>query len=657
MKQLVVLISLCVLTCSYGQEDTIKMLNLEGIQVTGIRADNKTPITETTILGKDVKKTYQGEEVPMVVGKTTSVTTSSDGGHPQGYTTFRLRGIDQTRINMTLNGVPLNEPEDQGVYFSNYSGFTNNIKSMQIQRGVGTSTNGVSSYAGSINFEGHDGLNKYNEFELGYGSFNTMRLNISNSTGLNDKKFALFTNFSSFSTDGYKYNSGSNGYSFFISGGYYGVKNVVKFTGFTGRSFNQMAWSAVSENDIKLDPRINYNTPVEDDDFMQSFVQLQYTRKLNSKSLLNTTIYYNRLDGQWNLDLKPLGAGTDILNYQLASNFYGLMSNYKFITNKFTFNTGIHGNLYNRQHSMGILPNSEILMYKNTGFKNELSAFMKLTYDINKLTLFGDMQLRYVTFAYSGDVTMPNLNWMFLNPKGGIVYNCNKNVRTYFSIGQSYREPTRNDMFMGEDNLITYTLVQPEQVIDYELGIGYKNNRIDIKSNLYYMDFKNEITLIGALGSNGLPLMMNVGKSFRSGFELLMDYKAIVRDKFSLTVNNNINLSHNRIIDNGNTFQPLYTPSIINNTNVVVRYKQFFIDINGKYNSFAYIDFDNKHITPSYFIMNMDLGYINQKYSLLIRINNMTNKSYYTNGYVIDNTKYFFVNAPTSVYVTLKMTL
>lgn len=657
MKKLLVLMCILTVGLTYGQEDTTKTITLEGVSVTGVRADKKTPVTSTTVTRDDIKKTYQGEEVSAVLGTTPSVTTSYDGGHPQGYTYFRLRGIDQTRVNMTLNGVPLNEPEDQGVYFSNYPGFSNNIKSMQIQRGVGTSTNGVSSYAGSINFESPTGFKKGTDLEFGYGSFNTMRFNASNSTGLSKKGFALYSNFSTFATDGYKYNSGSKGYSFFMSGGYYGEKDVVKFTAFTGRSFNQMAWAAVSEDDIANDPRTNYNTPLEDDDFMQSFAQLQYTRRLGERSLLSTTVYYNRLDGQWDLDLAPFGAGPDILNYQLASNFYGAMTNYKYVGNKLKLNVGLHGNMYDREHAMAILPDVKTTFYTNTGFKNEISGFVKAGYDIGKFTLFGDAQLRHTTFRYEGDVDMPNLQWTFFNPKGGVVYNHCKHWRIYASVGQSHREPTRNDMFMGEDNLVSYTEVTPEEVIDYEVGAGYSGDRLGVRGNVYYMDFKNEITLIGALGSNGLPLMANVENSFRSGIELDIFYKIIKKNNHTLSIGNNTNLSYNRITDGGTKFQPLYTPPVVSNTTLTYEYKKFFIGVNAKYHSTSYIDFNNEYTTPSFLVCGIDAGYTYKGVTLTGRINNITNEQYYTNGYAVGDTRYFFVNAPVSGYLTLKVAL
>ena len=292
MKKIITL--LCALTLSVSAQDTTKSISLDDIEVTGVRTDTNTPITQKILTKDDISKIYQGQEMSYILDKTPSIVSQSDGGQPNGYTTIRLRGIDQTRINMTLNGVPLNEPEDQGVYFSNYPNFAMNVKSMQIQRGMGTSANGTSSYGGSINFEGKTGVDKETTAQLGYGSFNTQRINMTYGSGI-DKKLALYAGLSAYRTDGYKYNSGGSGYSAFLSGGYYGDKNVIKFTGFNGHSINKMAWYAVSESDIKKDPRTNYNPNGENDAFDQSFAQLQYVRSLTKKSTITTTGYYNHL--------------------------------------------------------------------------------------------------------------------------------------------------------------------------------------------------------------------------------------------------------------------------------------------------------------------------------------------------------------------------
>jgi iron complex outermembrane receptor protein len=517
---------------------------------------------------------------------------------------------------------------------------------MQIQRGVGTSSNGTASYGGSINFESKTGVEKEVSAQLGYGSFNTQRANVSFGSGIMDNKTAIYTGISAYQTDGYKYHSGGGGYSIFVSGGHYGKKNTIKFTGFTGNSVNKMAWFAVSEDSIKKDPRINNNPDGEDDDFTQSFAQMQYVHGFNKYSTITTTAYCNRLDGIWGMFV----AQDTLMEFKLGSNFYGIMSNYHLEKNKVVLNIGVHGNSYDRMHSGSI---DTTTFYTNTGYKVDYSSYAKIGYTLGKFNLFSDMQIRNVGFRYNGDSTMNPLNWIFFNPKGGVTYNYSKRVNYYFSVGQSHREPTRTDMFGGYDNLVSPVDIKSEQVIDYELGSNLKANKLSFQYNLYFMDFKNEITLLGALGSNGLPLMANVDKSFRSGLELDLNYK--LTSNFTLT--NSSNYSYCRIKGGGNEYQPLYTPNLIVNQGVEYTYKNFIVGVLVKYHSESFINSDNTLTTPEFLILNANVSYKYKKYTVSAQAINITNKRYYTSGYAIGTDKYFFVNAPLSVYVTLKAEL
>lgn len=639
--------ALVIVSQSFGQDTTQLNKTLNPILVIGIRADGKTPVSQKTLKREEIQKNYQGQEVPIVLDKTPSITSASDGGHPQGYTYFRLRGMDQSRINMTLNGVPLNEPEDQGVYTSNYPGFTNIIQSMQVQRGVGTSTNGVASYAGSINFQSLTGLENTTEGNAGYGSFNTKRFNGMASTGLSKRGFALVTNISGYSSDGYKYNSGGNGLSSFVSGGYYGDKDVIRATVFNGQAINGMAWLAVSESDIKKDPRTNYNQHDASDNFKQSFYQLQYTRTFSPYTQLSTTIFYTKLDGSY--DYFSSGKRSVVL----GSNFYGVISNFQYDKNKIKFNLGVDLNNYNRDHTNYENHSADygIGSYTNEGVKNEFSAFAKLNYDLNKFTLFGDAQYRYTDFKYEGNVDMKKLTWNFFNPKIGLIYNEDKTLNYYASFGMSKREPTRTNLFGGQDNLTTLLNIKPEEVMDYELGLNLNETQLHVQANIYYMDFKNEITLLGALGSNGLPLMTNVTQSFRSGLELDFIYKSFLN---ILTFSTNLNYSYNQIKDNKITFEPLYTPKLVANQVISFDFKGISIGLMGKYQSLSYISFDNRYTSPAFVTLGTNLGYTFKNFTLSLQANNLTNNKYYTSGYVINNEKYFFVNPPANFYGTLK---
>ncbi len=649
MKQVMALFLVILSLNSFSQDTT----NLDMVPVFSIRASAKIPATYKTIQGDELRKLYQGQEIPILLNTTPSIVTSTDGGHPQGYTYYRLRGMDQTRINMTLNGVILNEPEDQGVYTSNYPMFATNLQSVQVQRGVGTSTNGVSSYAGSISFQSRTGLEQDTEIQVGYGSWNTKRFSISNSTGLSKKGFALFTSVAGYGTDGYRYHSGGKGSSAFVSGGYYGLKDIVRVTAFSGRSINQMAWLAVSEESINKNPRTNDNTNGEMDRFTQSFIQLQYIRTLNKESKVSVTGFYNRLDGNWDFNLNSIGAGSDVLNYQLGSNFYGGIANYNYNKKNLRVNVGISANTYKRNHAMSIYPDLKSNLYTNYGRKYEISQFIKVGLDAGKFSLFGDMQYRYVGFTYVGDVNLGKLNWSFFNPKGGVIFTQNKNINYYFSLGQTKREPTRTNLFGGDDNLVTFVDVKHEKVTDYELGVNVNTGNLNLQANLYYMNFKNEITPLGPLGANGLPLMINVPKSYRSGIEIDVTYKL---DQLT-TSTTNVSISRNRMEFNSEKFQQLYSPSVVINQSLGYKFGGFTTVVSGKYHSKSYINFENTAITPAFAILNLDVSYRYKAITLMLQGVNLTSKKYYTNGYTIGDTRYYFANAPISVYGTIKINL
>ena len=341
---------------------------------------------------------------------------------------------------------------------------------------------------------------------------------------------------------------------------------------------------------------------------------------------------------------------TDLMTFKLGSNFYGGMTNFHYEKNKWCVNLGIHGNTYNRTHMGNI---DTLFLYKNTGTKVDYSTYSKIGYNIGKFTLFTDIQVRKVGFSYVGDSTMSPLSWTFINPKCGITYNHTKNINYYLSVGQNHREPTRTDMFGGQDNLISLNIITPEQVIDYELGSNLKLSRLNLQYNVYYMDFKNEITFLGGLGPNGLNLMTNVSKSFRSGIELDLNYRLFK----SLTLTNTSNYAYSRIQGNGKEYVPLYTPNFVSNTGIVYTYKNFNMGILAKYQSFSYINPDNTSTIPSYILYNATIGYAYKAYSIAAQLVNITNTRYYTSGYTMGGTdRYLYVNAPLSGYITLKAT-
>lgn len=655
MKNFLTLLTIFLTSITFGQvQDTTKVTALDEVTIQGIRSTKNTPVTQKTLFRSDIQKTYQGFEVATLLNKTTNITMYSDNGTPFGYTYFRLRGIDQTKINMTLNGVPLNEPEDQGVFFSNYPNFLDNIESVEIQRGVGTSTNGVSSFAGSINFTSPNGFNKSGNVRYTIGAFNSLKLSSTYSTGLSDKKLALYTNASVYQTGGYRYGSDGKGKSLFLSGGYFGTNNKLKFTGFIGNSQNGMAWQPVSETDINNNPRTNYNKDDAWDDFTQSFLQLEYGKRINSTTNLNTSIFYNKLDGGYDYAL------TGTRNLFLQSNFYGVVTNlnYKGETTKVDF--GVSVNTYNRFHDYDSMLTDPL--NNNKGTKQELSSYLKVSQQFENLVLTLDLQKRYVRFDYDGNVQLNTINWNFFNPKTGFVYNLTNKSNIYFTIGQSFREPTRTNMFMFSDNdwLIDglFNNVKPEKVVDYEFGVKHTSNKLVLQANLFYMNFSNEILPSGGTAPNSVGNSVSSPNSFRKGIEI--DFKYNITKYLSFDYNQSLTYTkfedifvNDTQLDSG---QAILTPRNIFNIGLTYNKKGFLFGVTSKSQSSSYLDLSNENKIDSFTVLNSVIGYENDDYSVLLSVNNITSEKYYTNGSMValSSERHLFTNPLINSFLTLR---
>jgi iron complex outermembrane receptor protein len=623
------------------------------------QADKRTPITFQNIYSKDLKAKSTGQEPSFLLAETPSITNYSDAGNSQGYSYFRLRGIDQTRINMTLDGVPLNEPEDQGAYFSNYPDILNSVNKIQIQRGVGTSKNGVASYGGSVQlFSPNLADSSKTTFGLGYGSFNSLRVFGEYNSGIKNKK-ALYVRASQIYSEGYKYHSSNNSQSVFLSGGLFHEKSIWKLNFLLGHQQNDMAWLGVSDSLIGIDRKTNANSKQEKDRFFQTLTQLKNCWQIGKSSLLETSIYHTFLKGNYGFDFNNflgLPSTEELYNYAFESNLVGFFSNYTFSKKQFHLTSGLHGNIYNRQHTGSEKALGQL--YQNNGYKNEISVFSKADYTFKRFTFFTDLQYRYVKFDYKGSVALQKLDWHFLNPKAGLSATINNNSIVYYSVGYTGREPTRNDLFGGNDDLLADSLgnaillnTKPESVLNYELGFRFQKEKLNFNVNLYYMDFQNEIVLDGKFGPNGLALTNNVEQSYRTGLELSISYK--ITKHFSLI--NNSSFNYCRITEQTETFSPILTPPIIINQEAVFSKNNFTIALSGRYQHQSFIDFANEEKVNSYFLLNSRVSYNLHGFQFSVFLNNITNAKYFNQAYVdFDGSKRYFAQAPANIYASIQ---
>jgi iron complex outermembrane receptor protein len=660
------------------------------VVVRAVRAPRSAPITQQNIGREEIERRYFGHDVPALLNNATSINSYSESGNGIGYSYFRMRGIDQTRINYTVNGIPVNDPETQGYYFNNFADLMNSIQSVQIQRGVGTSSNGTASFAGSVNMLGIDLDDSASfGFTSGYGSFGSHRLSAEYQSGKVSDKFAFYGRVSNLATDGYRINSAVAVNSYYISGAYFGKKSLLKVTSFGGEAESQLAYLGTDKSILDTNRRYNPLTRFDRDKFRQTFHQLHYSLTLSPKLNLTSAAYFVKGTGYFDVYIPgmpyfalnlpdSLGSSTNsILRYNLNMNFGGAMSYLTYKTKKVSATFGVHANSFSSRHYVNtpwlqIVPDTfsaDHLVHDNTGYKNEMSGFGKLSYKITpRLLVYADAQLRHTTFRYEA-VDMPiyrdtfstnTLQWTFLNPKAGFRYSISPTVSVYSSIGKTTREPTRVDLLVDDRALepVNQNRVKPEQVVDVELGSDIRTGNLRIQANLYAMEFQNEIIATGKLNSVGYAMRENVSESFRRGLEL----------DLSWSLNKNITLLHassysyNRIknitqnlpvIDTFgfNTFttevfevqntQPLMTPAVMLNQGI--RYEAFgwmSFEVIGKYVSKMYLDNTNTEelSTPAYFFADARASFKLNKllkkgeYRFSVNWNNFTNTNFFPNG-------------------------
>jgi iron complex outermembrane receptor protein len=642
--------------------------SLERVTITALRGDAGAPIPQRTMEREELERRYVGQDVPLLLTGQPSITSYADAGAFSNYTYLRLRGIDHTRVNITLDGIPLNDPEDQFVYFSNFPDFGNSLESVQIQRGVGTSSYGTAAYAGAINFQSVPLANseRGGEVQLGRGSFGTTRGSGEWTTGRFADRFAGYVRASAHRTEGYRHHSGNTAQSYFANGGYFGARDIVKVTAFGGRSRNELSYLAASLADIERDPRTNPLGEDERDDFQAHFASASWTRALGEMAAVQGTVYTLTQFGDYDVRIAP-----DMYNFRLSSRVTGALATWSARRGALDLDAGVHANTYHRHHSLAIRPELDALVYRNTGRKHEQSAFTKAALSLGNVTLYGDLQLRHPEFEYIPDhqsgITGSSIAWTFLNPKVGITWELSRGATVYASYGSNGREPTRNDMFAGFDNVDTTNIdfvgplsrVRPERVYDSEAGVRWRTPSLSANLNLFGMRFRDEITPVGALSYIGLPLRKNVRRSSRRGVEADVTWRPVS----SIATSLNATLSRNRIAEytddaTGATYrdvEPLLTPTVLINHAVDWQaMPEFTISLSGRYvgRSFLANTGDAAFVTPSAHLLDGGVAWGRERHELSLHVMNVGNARFYASGYTDGTIPYYFVSAPRAIFVT-----
>lgn len=639
------------------------------IFVDDIRIDAAAPVTQSTISRAKIEQDNIGQDPIYTLERLTpSVLTHSDSGTRfANYGYMRLRGMDQSRINMTLNSIPLNDMIDQGVFFSNFNDFGNSIQSVQVQRGVGTSTHGTASYAGSINFESRNIImdDPTASVKLTGGAFNSYRLSTEVNTG-SINNYGLYSRFSQTESDGYRFNSGTESRSFFISGGYFGDHEIFKVTAFTGQTQNELAYTPVTLDQIKEQPRTN-NISIHDKDlFSQQFLQLQYGRSLTDRLSMTSSLYYGGAGGDFPVGY-PGEDGEFIQQvFGLENDHYGIQSTIQYAErDQFQLSGGIHAYRFNRINREYFAPERNSLFYSDSSQKEEFSTFIKSSFSIGDLELYGDLQLRAVWLNLNpdqefligqgvgpNDINVPTRQWTFISPKIGAAYFISDRLNVYSSFGRSGREPTRQDI-LGSININPGNLsvvsdpgaVRAEYVNDIEAGIRFSSHGLLFNLNGFYMKFKDEISPTGEFIPEGfVQLRENIEKSSRKGLEAEWQWQLISQVSFSGNAT--------WMTTNISEFNPGGTDEVFINVKSILSPKwlvngmltyspQNWIDISlsGRYMSEAFLELTNRSdlILPSFFVTDFGLDTrIRHNITASVKVHNIFDKLYFTNGAPLD---------------------
>jgi iron complex outermembrane receptor protein len=645
----------------------------ETMDVAAIRADDKVPVTKTDIPREEIEARYHGQDVPLLMRDAPSINAYAESGvGGAGYSYISLRGIGATRINFTLDGVPLADSEDMGTYFVDFPDLARSLESIQIQRGVGTSTFGSASFGGSVNLESINlAQDEKIDVTLGAGSFGNEQASVAYQSGALPGGYSFYTRLSYLENDGFRDNSATRQRNLFFSG----VKQLgdaqLKLTGFSGHENQQLSFYAADEATLRDDVRNNPLRDEERDSFGYDLAQLQYIRALGSDSDMTASVYYQRGYGWYRL----FDFGTDDLRqYGLDGLLLGTIVTYSHRAGAFTTNYGVHVNRFRRDHTRDDL-SLDSRDYANYGVKGEANAFAKVSYDTGRWNLYGDAQLRHSTFDYHGDADIDAIGWTFFNPKIGARYALSGRASLYASVGATTREPTRNDLFQGEDNpSVAHDLhaVRPERVLDFEAGWNHRTAKLALEANVYAMEFRNEIASTGELSDIGLSLRRNVDRSHRRGIELDAAWQVSPQLRSKTTAS----FSHNRIDEWTQFFestpvqyenvQPLLTPSVLVTQSVdYAPTARLSTSATARYVGRSYLDNtnDTSFDAPAFFVVDGSVSCaVNSWARVTLQVNNLLGADrVYPSGYsyrffdgdVPSGTAYYYPQATRNAVVLL----
>lgn len=555
---------------SFSQvKDTTTVNLLDEVLVSAVRVTSKTPVSFSNLDKKEIKFRNLGQDIPILMNYLPSVVTTSDAGNGVGYTGIRVRGSDATRVNVTINGIPYNDSESHGTYWVNMPDFASSVESLQLQRGVGTSTNGAGAFGASLNMLTDSYAKESNgEISNSFGSFNTRKHTVKFSTGLINDHFELAGRLSALKSDGYIDRASSDLKSYFLQGTYVGKTTLIKALAFGGKEKTYQSWNGIDEATLNSDRTFNSagiftdefgNTRYYDnetDNYQQDHYQLHWNEKVSRNWNTNLAFHYTKGKGYYenykedadfaDYGLQPVGTitTTDLIRQKwLDNDFYGTTFSANYADEKLDVIFGGGYNKYEGDHFGKVIwaryaSQSELgdHYYDDFATKTDGNVFTKVNYQITeKISLFGDLQLRSVQYkANSYETGLVNDTFNFFNPKAGLNFDINAKSKLYFSYARANREPNRTDYENGSP--------RPEKLNDFELGLRHASAKVKWNANIYYMGYKDQLILTGELDDVGSPIRKNSGDSYRLGLEI--DATIAVLD--NLIIRPNVTISTNK---------------------------------------------------------------------------------------------------------------
>lgn len=669
---------------SFSQvKDTTKVNQLDEVLVSAVRVTSKTPVSFSNLTTNEIKSRNLGQDIPILMNYLPSVVTTSDAGNGVGYTGIRVRGSDATRVNVTINGIPYNDSESHGTYWVNMPDFASSLESIQLQRGVGTSTNGAGAFGTSLNMLTDSYAKKATgEISNSIGSFNTHKHTVKFSTGLMNDHFEIAGRLSTLKTDGYIDRASSDLKSYFLQGTYVGKTTLIKALAFGGKEKTYQSWNGTDAETLNSDRTFNsagiftdesgqtrfYDN--ETDNYQQDHYQLHWNEKLTEKWSTNLAFHYTKGKGFYenykedadfsDYGLLPLGpvVTTDLIRQKwLDNDFYGTTFSANYKEEKLDVIFGGGYNKYEGAHFGKVIwarfaSQSELgdHYYDDFATKTDGTVFAKANYQISeKISLFGDLQLRNVHYkANSYDTGLVNDSFNFFNPKAGLNYTVNDKSTLYLSYARANREPNRTDYEGGN--------AKPEKLNDFELGWRFAGDKVKFNSNVYYMAYKDQLILTGKLDDVGSPIRANSEKSYRLGLEvdatISLSEEFIVRPNFTLSSNKNIDLAVEG--ENYGTTDIAYSPSVIvGNILVYSPVDNLHISWLQKFVGKQYMN--NIELPAAkladYFVTDLNIAYEIKPKSVFNSIvitglvNNFLDKKYVSNGYMWDVYPYYYPQA------------